>query len=683
MRILLVDDKDDSLRLLQQVLIASGHEVTAVSNGSEALNALYVQPCDLIISDILMPIMDGFQFCKNVKANHQFNTIPFIFYTATYTDKKDEEFALALGAERFIRKPAEPEDFLQILQELSDGMASRRKPEPLQKTESLEETEVLKLYSERLVNKLEKKMLDLEREVTERKRAEETQAKLAKILEISLNELYVFDAETLRFMEVNRGARSNLGYTLDELHQLTPLHIMAEFNRESLSEMLNSLKSGEQQHIQLLTNHQRKDGSTYPVEVHLEYAISHPFPVFIAIVLDVTERNQGQEALRQAEVQLYQLQKMEALGTLSAGIAHDFNNILSAIIGYTELALIKVSTQAEISQVLQQVLTAGYRAKDLVKHILTFSRQVEQQRKPIQLHIVVREALTMLRATLPSTIEIRQSLTPVSGTVLADATQIHQVLMNLCTNAEHAMREKGGVLEVGLEAVEMTEKDVTARYELKPGPYVRLSVRDTGQGMSLEVQSRIFEPFFTTKDVDEGTGMGLAVVHGIIASHDGVISVDSVPDRGTTFEIYLPQIDATVDAEVYQSLPIQPRRARILFVDDEEALTQLGQKMLEQLGHEAVVHTNSIQALQVFRADPDRYDVVITDQTMPRLTGEMLAHDLLSIRPKLPIILCTGFSHIMTPEKARAMGIQAYLIKPILIHELALILQQVLEPRPE
>ncbi|WP_447969477.1 response regulator [Nitrospira sp. M1] len=678
MKTLIVDDKRESLYLLEQMLTTSGYDVTTATNGAEALEKLSAQECGLIISDILMPVMDGFQFCRKIKEDPRQRSIPFIFYTATYTDEKDEKFALSLGADRFIRKPSEPEEFLRHVKEVTDSMHTGSQQSADRRTSTLEETEVLQLYNERLVNRLEKKLVELERETSERKKGETRQSELLRMLEASLNELYVFHFDTLEFIEVNSGARKNLGYASEELSCLTPLDLMVEFSLDSFEKLLTPIRTGEEKRIQFTTIHRRKNGTLYPVEVYLERSTSASRPVFMAIVLDITDRKRAEDAFRQTEQKLHQLQKMEALGTLSAGIAHDFNNILGAILGYTELALIKIFPNGDVYQNLQQVLKAGNRAKELVAHILTFSRQVDQERIPTELHLVVKEALDLLRATLPSTITIQQNLSPTSGVVLADPTQIHQVLMNLCTNAEHAMRENGGMLKVSLDQVEVSRPQESIPPELKPGSYVRLSISDTGNGIPPNIQNRIFEPFFTTKRLGEGTGMGLSVVHGIIANHEGAITVDSTLGMGTRFDIFLPRTDAVIECETQESLPTYHKQGCILFVDDEEPLTQLGQKMLQQLGYEAVVRTNSLEALRVFRHDPFHFDVVITDQTMPHLTGDALARELLSIRPELPIILCTGFSYTMTPEKATALGIRAFLMKPILSHELAQTIHRVL-----
>ncbi|MEE8292134.1 MAG: ATP-binding protein, partial [Candidatus Tectomicrobia bacterium] len=326
---------------------------------------------------------------------------------------------------------------------------------------------------------------------------------------------------------------------------------------------------------------------------------------------------------------------------------------------------------------------AGQRAKDLVQQILAFSRQSDHTRTPLVVARVVQEVFSLLRASLPTTIAIRLHLTEESSTVLAHHTQLYQVVMNLCTNAEYTMREKGGILVIGVETVEVDATFAAHHPELQPGPCVRLTVRDTGSGVSPSIVDRIFEPFFTTKNVGEGTGMGLAIVHGIVTSHGGVITVESLPGEGTTFSIYLPRIAAAPGEKAQAELSLSPGTGCILFVDDERMLAHLGQATLEQFGYTVVSHTSSIEALEAFRAMPQRFDLVITDQTMPQMTGEQLVRELRRIRPDIPIILCTGFSHIMNAEKAQAMGIDAFCMKPLVTRDLAVTVQQVLDQRAE
>ena len=413
-------------------------------------------------------------------------------------------------------------------------------------------------------------------------------------------------------------------------------------------------------------------------------------------VQDVTEQQrhvddcqiaqQHADAERQArerlEAQLCQTQKLEAIGTLAGGIAHDFNNMLSAILGFAELAVDDIPAESTVQYYLQHILTAGRRARDLVQQILTFCRQHNPRRQPIQLHLLVKEALKMLRASLPVTIAIESHIETTSSTVIADPTQMHQVLVNLCTNAEYAMRETGGTLDVSLATVEVDALFATAHQPLRPGPHIRLTVRDTGHGMPQEVLEHIFEPFFTTKNVGEGTGMGLAIVHSIVLNHGGAVTVESTPGQGTTFEIYLPCSKSAVGvaARLEEAIP-SGHYERILFVDDEIALTHLGQAMLDRLGYRAVVRTSASEALQLFRAAPHQFDLVITDQTMPQMTGETFVRELRHIRPDIPVILCTGFSHTMTAEKARALGIDALLMKPLVTGDLGRAIQRVLMPR--
>jgi two-component system cell cycle sensor histidine kinase/response regulator CckA len=391
------------------------------------------------------------------------------------------------------------------------------------------------------------------------------------------------------------------------------------------------------------------------------------------IIRDITERKRAEEEKK----------KMEAIGTLAGGVAHDFNNILSLIIGYTELTMMNLPEGSPARDNMDKLFIAGERARNLVKQILAFSRQSEEEKKPLQIHLILKETLKLLRPSLPTTIEISQNITSTS-TVLADATQIHQVIMNLCANAYHAMHEKGGVLEVSLDDVEL-ESDFTARHPgTYPGPYMRLTVSDTGHGMEKNVMDRIFEPYFTTKEKGEGTGMGLAVVHGIVKSFGGGIIVYSEPGKGATFKVFLPRIKVPeVEAKSEEITLLPMGNERILFVDDEPAIVDIGKQMLERLGYKVEVRTSPIESLEAFKAQPEKFDLVITDMTMPKMTGDELAKELMAIRPNIPIILCTGFSERITEESAKEIGIRAFSMKPFVMRDLSSTIRKVLNQKKE
>jgi PAS domain S-box-containing protein len=405
---------------------------------------------------------------------------------------------------------------------------------------------------------------------------------------------------------------------------------------------------------------------------------------FRGIVRDVTDRKQAEKEKAMLEVQLRQLQKLEAIGTLAGGIAHDFNNILAAIMGFSELAVMALPDGTEGKKNILEVLKASRRAKDLVQQILAFSRRTEAERKPVEPQPIVKEALKLLRASLPTTVEIRQDLQASGRFIAADPTQMHQLVMNLCTNAHHAMQEKGGILGISLRPFDLGAPEAAAFPDLKPGPYLSLEVSDTGVGMEPQVLERIFEPFFTTKGPREGTGMGLAVVHGIVKSHGGAIRVHSEPGRGTLFQVLLPRIreeKASRDAETPNALPYGMER--ILFVDDETTLSTLGKEMLETLGYRVEPCSGSLEALETFRARPEAFHLVITDKTMPQMTGFRLAEEIRRVRRDIPIILCTGYCESMDQQRAESLGINRTLMKPLSMESLAAAVREVLnETRP-
>ena len=533
------------------------------------------------------------------------------------------------------------------------------------------------ISTERLVAERTAANVMLEREIAARRQAEEalraSAVRYRELFENANDILYTHDLQG-NFTALNRMGEQLTGYSREDILAMNISQIAAPEHLELARQMITRQLAGSpatMYEVDIIT----RGGQRRTLEVSTQLISQAGIALGMqGIARDITERKRLEAHLRQA-------QKMEAVGTLAGGIAHDFNNILMAILGYTELTLHDVPEESIAWHNLQAVLVAGKRATALVRQILTFGRRTEQARQPIQLPPLIKETLKLLRATLPTTIELRQVLDENPMTVLADPTQIHQVLINLCTNAAQAMRQSGGVLEVRLEAIDLPAAVATPPAGLRAGPYIRLTVRDTGHGMQPETMERIFEPFFTTKGPGEGTGLGLAVVHGIIASHGGVITVVSTPGQGTTFVVYLPQSEQRPAPLARPQEPVPRGHECLLFVDDEEALVRLGQAQLAQLGYEVVACTSSVKALEVFQATPQRFDLVITDQTMPQMTGEALTRALRHLRPDLPVILCTGFSDVMTAEKAQALGIDAFCMKPLFIHDLGLTIRQVLGRR--
>lgn len=403
-------------------------------------------------------------------------------------------------------------------------------------------------------------------------------------------------------------------------------------------------------------------------------------PIFaIGFTQDITERKRAEEEKKNLNTQLQQAQKLEAIGTLAGGIAHDFNNILGAIVGYSEMISDDLPPGSPSARDIKEVLKASHRAKTLVKQILTFSRQADDQKILIKPAVIVKEAITLLRSSLPTTITIKQDIDENAGMILADPTQIHQIVMNLATNAFHAMEPKGGTLTISLQKNIFPENDLASGADLQPGTYVHLSIRDTGEGIAPEILDRIFDPFFTTKEVGKGTGLGLSMVYSIIKSCNGSITCDSKPGEGTNFRILFPAVEGHV-LEEHGSTGLTPHgREHILHIDDEEMLVELGQTIFERLGYQVTTTTSSFDALTKFESQPDTFDLIITDQTMPGMTGFDLAQRILKIRPRMPIILCTGYSTLISEDKARAAGIKGFAYKPLTKKEIGKLIRKVLD----
>ena len=486
----------------------------------------------------------------------------------------------------------------------------------------------------------------------------------------------------LKILSVNQFGAKMLEYEREDLVGQSVKMVVDPEDQELFCHEIEECFISVNQASQKIFRKVKKDGTRLWVrETSRSIVGPNQEPMLLLSCEDISEQKRVEVALAQSEKQLRHTQKMEAIGTLAGGIAHDFNNILGAILGYSELALTQAKEQPKLTSYLGEVLTAGHRAKELVRQILAFSRQSDQEREAVDLNKVVEEALKMVRATLPTTIEIRSTLARDSAVVFADATQMHQVIMNLCANAEFFMRKTGGELILNIRSIDLTEDSSQAFPDLKPGTYLQLIIQDSGQGMSPQVLERIFEPFFTTKGLGEGTGLGLAVVHGIIVGHGGHIAASSVVGHGTTFTVLLPRLDVVLPDQISNAVEWPQGKGKVLFVDDEDVLARWGEQVLTHLGYTVVTKTNPHEAVALFHKHPDQFDVVVTDQTMPTMSGEALAKALLEIRHDIPIVLCTGFSHTMSKEKANQLGLKGFLMKPVNGAGLAKTLKDVLENR--
>ncbi len=394
---------------------------------------------------------------------------------------------------------------------------------------------------------------------------------------------------------------------------------------------------------------------------------------------EIEIRQKFERERAEMEKKLFQLQKIETIGTLAGGIAHDFNNILTPILGYTDMAREELPEESNLRFDLDQINNAALRGKNLVQQILTFSREVDFEKKPIQLQPVVSEALNLLRASLPASVEIKQNLDSNIGTVLADPTHIHQIVMNLCTNANHAMIKTGGILEVKLEAVNVDQKTAGKIPNLKKGDYIKLSVSDTGYGMDIKTKERIFEPFFTRKEVGSGSGLGLSVVHGIVNNYGGAISVDSTLGSGTTFAIYLPKYNGNSLDSNKSFKKLIKGDEYILFVDDEPEITFMGKKMLEKLGYKVSISSDSLSALEEIKKYPKKYSLLITDQKMPKMEGTKLASKMKKISPGLKVIIITGYSDNLSKEVLSKNGISEVIFKPMVLDDFSKVVRTVLD----
>ena len=687
--ILAVDDEFQMRTVLLEVLTAAGYQVCAADSGEMALASVAANPPDLIMLDIRLKGISGIEVCRRLKADRNTRHIPIILISG-FASLDERVEGLHLGAEDFLTKPFHPDELLaRVKSHLTlsrmnlslkqQAAAFREANEQLQA--EIAKRQLVEDEMRQALDQAERSRQAMLSTLEDQKRTEEARRHLFDIVEKSINEIYVFDSETLQFKYANHGALSNLQYTLEEIKEKTAPEIKPDMTEETFRSLIQPLLANKEETLIFESVHRRADGSLYPVEVHLQLVEAGGNRLFLAVIFDISERKRSEEEKIKLQAQLNQAQKMEAIGVLAGGIAHDFNNILGVILGYAEMAREDVSPGSQYTKDLDKVLASAHRAKDLVKQILAFSRQSVVDRIPIKIQPMVKESLKMLRASIPTTITIKESIYPQGGVVLADPTQIHQIVMNLCTNAFHAMEKSGGVLSVSVKAASIDSSTPADGRNIPAGEYVLLTVSDTGVGMGPDTIDKIFDPYFTTKEIGKGTGMGLSITHGIIKGYGGEITVESALGQGTTVSVYFPVVQ---EEEMAVKEPQEaPRgKGRILFVDDEALLAEMGKAMLERLGYTVDTYNRSIEALVAFMNAPDQFDMVITDQTMPAMTGFDLAKRMLQIRPELPIILCTGFSHLVDEESAKAIGIRGFALKPLTKASIGQMIREILDGGP-
>jgi PAS domain S-box-containing protein len=681
MKVLIVEDNANDRQLLKMNIEHHGCEVMEAHDGEEALALLNQEQPVLIISDALMPRMDGFALLRAVKKEGRFAAIPFVFYSAVYTGAEDQELALSLGADAFVTKPLEPEEFWQRLQQVLSHCQLRGHALP--RMSAPEEEEFYRRYSAVVASKLDEKVRELEAELARGRALQTEREQIIRELAHSRDEwertfntmpevITILDKD-YRILRCNRATCQLLGATEEEIvGQICHQRLWGESEPCPFCPARQTLNDSctHQEEFSHAFHHRTFLISTTPL-----FDENGALESMIHIAKEITE-------LKEIEAKYRHAQKMEAIGTLAGGIAHDFNNILSAILGYAELIQADMVEADRSTADIAQVIQAGKRAADLVRQILTFSRQTEQQRQPLRLQAIVKEVMKLLRPSLPATVAIRQDIDEACGEVLADASQVHQIVMNLCTNAYQAMRERGGVLELSLARQTVPRESSGPRQGLPAGDYVVLTVSDTGCGMDQETQARIFDPYFSTKKAIGGSGLGLAVVHGIVTACGGQIQVTSEPGQGATFTVYLPVIHGEITlglapASREQELPRGTER--ILLVDDERMIATLNQRLLETLGYRVTAVSAGTEALAIFTEQPSAFDLVLTDLSMPCMDGIELSRQLLARRPDLPIILCSGYGETPEIAAAKAMGIREFANKPILKQTLAAVVRKALD----
>lgn len=768
-RVLIVDDNDANLYLLKSLLAGHGYTVDQAIHGAAAMAIARAHPPDLIVSDLLMPVVDGYTLLRQWRGDEKLRLIPFIVYTATYTEPRDEQLAIAMGADAFIIKPAEPEEILKLVERVLSEMKGGTLPSARER--AMDEHVLLRKYNEVLVHKIEKKAMELEEinrnlmeEVSERKRTEaalrESEERYRNLFHSITDPIFVYDVETLGYLSVNAAALARYGYTEEEFFRMTIRDIRPPEEVPALLEMLDHAGSGLENRG--VWRHQRKDGSIIDVEISTHGMLFDGRPACVVLARDVTLRLQAErEAERTGNLlravadgtpdavfvkdrggvyllfneaacgfvgkpadfvlgktdrelfgpedaetiqtndrrvmesnsvqtneenlhtaigprsflatkipyrdadgavigligvsrditefkslqdQFRQAQKMEAIGRLAGGVAHDFNNLLTIISGYSDMLNAMPGVSDEDRASIEAIREAGRRAAMLTRQLLGFSRRTVLQPEVLDLNAVVIETGEMLRRIIGEDILFVTALAPTLNRVRVDPGQLNQILMNLAVNARDAM-PKGGKLTVETKNVDLTEEYVSAHFDCVPGHYVMLAISDTGCGMTKDVLNRIFEPFFTTKEVGKGTGLGLAMVYGIVQQSGGIIHVYSEPGAGTGFRIYFPAVEDAAPVKDALKVKGDPSGSEtILLVEDEEAVRVMAMRSLSMHGYNVIAASDGRDALAIAQSHAAPIDLVLTDVIMPNMGGPELVENVRALFPDMQVIFTSGYT---------------------------------------
>jgi two-component system cell cycle sensor histidine kinase/response regulator CckA len=660
MKILIADDKEENRHLLEVMLKRSGYEVVLAHNGIEALDILRKDGMDMIIADILMPEMDGYTLCRECKKDNRIKKIPFLFYTATYGDEEDEKFAMSLGAESFIRMPAEPDKFLKVIKGI---IKKYQKGSPAVQEIHPQEEDIYRAdYNKRIVRKLEQKVTELAKEITERKKLEgalkASEERYRALYHENPSMFFTLDTEG-NVISVNEFGAAQLGYTVDELQGQSVLKVFYEQDRADVTKQLKACMENPWKVYHWRFRKVRKDGSLLWVEEFARAVIDQKQVLSVLVVCqDVTER-------KTLETQLVRAQKMEAVGQLAGGIAHDFNNILTAMIGYGHLLKMKMGKDDPLRNYADQILSLAQKAAALTHGLLAFSRERIMNPKPVALNEVIRSVEKLLRRIIGEDIELKIVLGEENLIVMADSVQLEQVLMNLATNARDAMPD-GGLLNIETRVVEIDENFIKRHGYGSKGKYALMSVTDTGIGMDERTRERIFEPFFTTKEVGKGTGLGLSMVYGIIKQHEGYINVYSELGKGTAFNVYLPLVNRKVEEATPDVMPSPARGTEtLLLAEDDAEVRGLTKNLLEDSGYKVIEAVDGEDAVKRFKENKDKVQLLLVDVIMPKKNGREAYIEIHKMRPDIKALFISGY----TADVIRTKGVIEegfeFILKPV------------------